>query len=592
MNVKKFVAASSREAWRNVRETLGPDAVILSNRTVEGGVEILAMANEDMSSLAASAPTRAEQPRSVANSPQNATSGSSAQAIPRAVAQAYSQAYTQANSQDYSDPFDTAAQKLSSPPVYRTEYGYQPEVAREAAARESSVTPAMLAAASARHEESRVAASLKPAQPQVMPELDATPAAVPLTSRARPQAVAARPAPAAVPAPLQAAAAAPARAQPAPKNAQSASVQAAAPAADARVWRNRVGASPQVQAANLAELMSARRNQAKATEQAALAYSEVMNEIRQMRGALESQLAEISWDHTQKRDPHKAEVMREMLSAGFSASLSRLMTEHLPRTATAKEGIAWVKTVLARNLMTMSNENELLEQGGVYALVGPTGVGKTTTTAKLAARCVMRHGANKLALITTDGYRIGGYEQLRIYGKILGVMVHSVKDESDLRIALDELKGKHTVLIDTVGVGQRDQMVAEQVAMLSGAGAHVKRLLCLNATVTGSTLNEVVAAYKGDGLAGCIVTKLDEAATIGNVIDIVIRQKLNLYYVANGQRVPEDLHIANKLYLTDRAFKQKRETGPFEFQDAELPLVVGPAARATNDKTLREVIIG
>src|SRR5690606_26662503 len=128
----------------------------------------------------------------------------------------------------------------------------------------------------------------------------------------------------------------------------------------------------------------------------------------------------------------KATVMREMLSAGFSASLARYLTQNMPRGE--KDGIAWVKSVLARNLSVVSNENEILEKGGVYALVGPTGVGKTTTTAKLAARCVMRHGAGKLALITTDGYRIGGYEQLRIYGKILGVMVHSVKDETDLRI--------------------------------------------------------------------------------------------------------------------------------------------------------------
>jgi flagellar biosynthesis protein FlhF len=459
MNVKKFVAASSREAWRNVRETLGPDAVILSNRTVEGGVEILAMANEEMSTLATPA----------------------------------------------------LATKPKRPPA-------------------------------------------RPAAPESSAEDEASSSVAP------------------------AAAAAPAK--------------DASPAADARVWRNRAGSNSQTQAVALADVMAARRLQATATENAALAYSEVMNEIRQMRGALESQLAEISWDHTQKRDPYKAEVMREMLAAGFSASLSRLMTEHLPRGSDAASGLQWVKSVLARNLLTMSNESELLEQGGVYALVGPTGVGKTTTTAKLAARCVMRHGANKLALITTDGYRIGGYEQLRIYGKILGVMVHSVKDESDLRIALQELKGKHTVLIDTVGVGQRDQMVSEQVAMLSGAGAEVKRLLCLNATATGSTLNEVVGAYKGEGLAGCIITKLDEAATIGNVIDIVIRQKLNLYYVANGQRVPEDLHIANKLYLADRAFKQKRETGPFELQDTELPLIAGAAVRAVNDKSLREVIIG
>jgi len=204
----------------------------------------------------------------------------------------------------------------------------------------------------------------------------------------------------------------------------------------------------------------------------------------------------------------------------------------------------------------------------------------------------MRHGAGKLALITTDGYRIGGYEQLRIYGKILGVMVHSVKDETDLRIALDELKNKHTVLIDTVGMGQRDKMVAEQIAMLSGSGSKVKRLLCLSATSTGETLSEVVRSYMGDGLAGCIMTKLDEAATVGNVLDVVIRQKLRLYYVANGQRVPEDLHVPNQHYLIDRAFKLKRETAPFQYQDEELPLVIGNTAHAMSDKALREVTLG
>jgi flagellar biosynthesis protein FlhF len=319
---------------------------------------------------------------------------------------------------------------------------------------------------------------------------------------------------------------------------------------------------------------------------------EVMGEIRSMRGMLETQLAEIAWSGKQKSEPIKTMILREMLAAGFSASLARYLTEKLPATEKAETAMNWIRSILARNLSTLPNESEILENGGVFALVGPTGVGKTTTTAKLAARCVMRHGAGKLALITTDGYRIGAYEQLRIYGKILGVMVHSVKDETDLRIALDELKGKHTVLIDTVGMGQRDKMVAEQVAMLSGADTNVKRLLCLSATSTGETLNEVVRSYQGDGLAGCIMTKLDEGATIGNVLDVAIRQKLTLYYVANGQRVPEDLHVANQHYLVDRAFKLKRETGPFQFKDEELPLVVGNAVRATNDKNLSGVNVG
>jgi flagellar biosynthesis protein FlhF len=436
MNVRKFSAATSREAWRQVREALGPDAVILSNRTVNGMAEILALAGEDASSLA------------------------------------------------------------------------------EPVMEKPALSESTLAAFGAR----RLA-----------------------------------------------------------EGGAAGGEQAAYPA----------GTLEAVQA------VTATASAASAVQQPAMSeIAQMMNEIRSMRGMLESQLAEIAWSSQQKREPLKAQVLREMLAAGFSASLARYLSEKLPAGEKADGAMNWIKSTLARNLSIVGNEAEILEKGGVYALVGPTGVGKTTTTAKLAARCVMRHGAGKLALITTDGYRIGGYEQLRIYGKILGVMVHSVKDETDLRIALDELKNKHTVLIDTVGMGQRDKMVADQIAMLSATGAPVKRLLCLSATSNGETLNEVARAYQGDGLAGCIVTKLDEAATIGSVLDVVIRQKLQLYYVANGQRVPEDLHLANQHYLVDRAFKLKRETAPFQYQDEELPLVMANTARAMNDKALREVTLG
>ncbi len=439
MNVKKFSASSSRDALRQVREVLGPDAVILSNRNINGLVEILALASEDMSSLASPVIEK-----------------------------------------------ETLAAQVALP-------------AQEAT---------MLSAFAKRRMETDQAAGLAGALEQ------------------------------------------------------------------SEQVRNARPPEPAPQISVLREM------------------AEMMNELRSMRTMMESQFSELSWSSQQKREPVKATILRELLAAGFSASLSRYLTENLPAGATAANGMTWIKTVMARNISAVADESAMLEEGGVFALVGPTGVGKTTTTAKLAARCVMRHGPGKLALITTDGYRIGGYEQLRIYGKILGVMVHSVKDESDLRIALDELKNKHTVLIDTVGVSQRDHMVTEQVAMLQGAGSRVKRLLCLNATSTGETLNEVVRAYQGSGLAGCVMTKLDEAATIGNVLDVVIRHKLNLFYVANGQRVPEDLHVANKQYLVDRAFKLKHESKPFQLTDAELPLVMAGTTRAVNDKTLREVHLG
>jgi flagellar biosynthesis protein FlhF len=306
-------------------------------------------------------------------------------------------------------------------------------------------------------------------------------------------------------------------------------------------------------------------------------FAVLKSEIQSLRSTLEARLAEISWGSLQKREPIRAALLREMLNTGFSPSLSRHVVENLPDDQVKQGAQDWVRSVLARNLNSHGSAIDVLEQGGIYALVGPTGVGKTTTAAKLASRCVIRHGANSLALVTADGYRIGAQEQLRIYGKILGVMVHSVEDQTDLRIALAELKNKHTVLIDTAGVGQRDQMVADQAAMLSGADANVKRILCLSATSTGETLSEVIKAYEGNGLAGSIITKLDEAATIGSVLDAVIRHKMGLFYVANGQRVPEDIHLPNSEHLVDMAFKLRRKPAPFQMHEDELPLIMASA---------------
>jgi flagellar biosynthesis protein FlhF len=211
----------------------------------------------------------------------------------------------------------------------------------------------------------------------------------------------------------------------------------------------------------------------------------------------------------------------------------------------------------------------------VYALVGPTGVGKTTTTAKLAARCVLRHGASKVALVTTDGYRIGAHEQLRIYGRILGVSVHLVKVAEDLKQTLFDLQHKHMVLVDTMGMSQRDRMVEEQVAMFGNS--NVKRLLLLSATSRGDTLDDVVRAYNGPDLAGCILSKVDEAASLASALDVIIRHGLRVHYVSNGQRVPEDLHLPNRVYLLHRAFKDLPESSPHRLDGLEPGLMMASA---------------
>ncbi|MDE1980983.1 MAG: flagellar biosynthesis protein FlhF [Betaproteobacteria bacterium] len=274
----------------------------------------------------------------------------------------------------------------------------------------------------------------------------------------------------------------------------------------------------------------------------------LLSEIRSLQEHLLSQLSSLAKPEAPARDAHKSRVLRSLLKAGFGQALAEQLLERMPEDA----GLDWILKVLERNLRHRAGDEEIVRAGGVYALVGPTGVGKTTTTAKLAARAVVRFGADKVGLITTDSYRVGAYEQLRIYGKILGVSVQSVRDADDLQLTLSTLKHKHLVLIDTMGMGQRDSRVLEHAAMLDACG--VRRLLLLNATSNLHTLEDVVRVYRSPGIVGCIPTKLDEAVSMGGVLDVVIRHKLVMHFVANGQRVPEDLHEVSIPYLLRSTF--------------------------------------
>lgn len=302
------------------------------------------------------------------------------------------------------------------------------------------------------------------------------------------------------------------------------------------------------------------------------------SEIKSMRGLMEEQLVYQAWDTAQRREPGQARVLRDLLHAGFSAALTRQFLAKMPAGLGAEQKLGWVKAVLERNLRIVAAADEIVERGGVYALVGPTGVGKTTTVAKIAARCVVRYGAARLALLTTDGYRIGAHEQLRIYGKLLGVRVIAVKDASDLQFVLDDLKGKHLVLIDTVGMSQRDEMVAEHLVMLSTPGIEVQRLLLLNAAGNGETLDDVVRVYRGGGVQGCIITKTDEAVGIATALDVAMRHQLMLHYVTDGQRVPEDLHLPDRYYLLQRALRTASAPSVHHLELAECQLMLATAS--------------
>ena len=307
---------------------------------------------------------------------------------------------------------------------------------------------------------------------------------------------------------------------------------------------------------------------------------QLMDEMQAMRGLIEGQFAQLAWNDAVRRQPLRAQFTRELLASGYSAALARQIIARLPDDYSAAEARDWLEGILARNLRCVEVADDIVTRGGVFALVGPTGVGKTTTTAKLAARCAVRYGARALALLTTDSYRIGAQDQLRIYAKILGVAVHTVSDAAELRATLDSLSGKHLVLIDTVGMGQRDQRVAEHSHWL--AQPEVKRLLLLNATAQAETLEEVVAAYGAtqpapNPFVGTVITKIDETARPGQVIDVIVRHRLTLQYISNGQRVPEDLHTPNPAYLVHRSLQRLDGAAPpsvFALQDDELAMML------------------
>jgi flagellar biosynthesis protein FlhF len=295
----------------------------------------------------------------------------------------------------------------------------------------------------------------------------------------------------------------------------------------------------------------------------------LLAEIQSMKGMLQEQRAAFAWFDATHKHPLHAKLMGLLLGAGFSPALSRYVVEHLPADFGEERAQTWVAEALARNLPCQNAQDNVIDRGGVFALVGPTGVGKTTTTAKLAARYALRHGAQRVGLITTDSYRIGAHDQLRIYGKILGIPVQLAQGNS-LRGLIESMRDKHVILVDTVGVGQRDARVPEQLEQLGEAGA--RKVLLLSAAAQGETLEEVIQVYRRFGVDSALITKIDEANKLGQVLDCVMRHKLALPFVTNGQRVPEDLHPAHASFLVHRALKAA--TAPaFELSEEDMGIL-------------------
>lgn len=264
----------------------------------------------------------------------------------------------------------------------------------------------------------------------------------------------------------------------------------------------------------------------------------VMDELHAMKELIEDRFNTLTWLGQAKQNPIQSNMMLKMIRAGYSPTLSRAILERLPEDLDAPESVRWVMDVLERNLRTDADMPALHEEGGVFALMGATGVGKTTTAAKLAGLCARTHGPGSVGLITLDTYRVGAHEQLRAYGKMLGVVAHLAHDKAALQDLLGLLSNKKMVLVDTTGIAPRDPRKRELLELLDLP--QIKRLLVLNAGGHGDTLDEAVGCFKGDTIQQTILSKTDEAVKLGPAIDACIRHQLMLRGITTGQRVPED----------------------------------------------------
>lgn len=349
---------------------------------------------------------------------------------------------------------------------------------------------------------------------------------------------------------------------------------------DAGKDRQLFGAADSSPADSLAAVM--RKTQAApaaASDQRAL--DAMRFELHGLRELIEVQLGSIAWGQLQSRRPQQANLWRRLQRMGLSAELSKALLERVGSVTEPRQAWRMLLAHLAHAIKTPKQEP--MEEGGVIALVGPAGMGKTTTLAKLAARYVLKYGAQHIALVSLDSYRIGAQEQLKTLGRILNVPVTLVDPGQSLTQALAPLARKRVVLIDTAGLPANDPALRMQLETLASRGVNAKNYLVMAATSQGQVLKAAYHSYKRCGLSGCILTKADEATSLGEVLGLAISQRLPVAYLTDGPRIPDDLQIPRSHQLVSRAVGLQATQDPSEDTMAEMfaDLYQQPARRVS-----------
>lgn len=512
MKIKRFVAADMRSAMNLVRKEHGPDAVILSNRRIEEGIEIVAAANYDESAvqraLEASrrdvAPPPAPKPRTAADAVIAAvTRRRSSTPAPEPVAATTSAvaALARAAVGATGRTLDSADEIVPT----RGSTGFAATLAR--AAVNEPALPEQIFAPFAE----AIVAPANRARFQIDPPHEAHHESA---------------APAVQPPPLPTAAVTDAQPE----------IAASEPAAAEAV----VEASPAPMLAPAPTLTVVAQDDAE--------IRQLRQEVAGMRQVIEREMNRFT-DERLRGCPVRATALDLMDEYGFDAGLARDVAMQIPLETEAHRGRGLMLGLISRKLPIAPVDP--LEEGGVIALVGPTGAGKTTTIAKLASRFAEKHAPRDVALVTTDTTRIGAREQLYGYGRQLGIAVHEANSGTDLDQLLERLKDYKLVLIDTAGLGPRDRALAAQLQWLRAA-RQVRTLLVLPANTSFGDMDEVVRRFGAANLQGLVLSKLDETGRFGNALSVAVDHALPITWVTDGQDVPEDLHRASAANLVLR----------------------------------------
>ncbi|MBL0088377.1 MAG: flagellar biosynthesis protein FlhF [Ideonella sp.] len=492
MNVRRFTAKTSREALALVRSALGDDAVVLSTRPGADGVEVLAMAPDGMQVL------------------EQAASRSSLVRAPRVQHQ-----------------LPTLRQEVSADRMAgvreRVARQDRPAVSPDAAVDEDVQTLGMSTLTFQDYVRERM---LKRRQDEISRDAVAVGAKV-LGSPPRGDEPAAT-----------------LRSDGLPAGMARGTRPAEPPT-------RRMGTAPRREIPVLRDEIRVDAPPGRSSAAALREHSEMLGELRSVKSLIEERFGMLAFMEKLQRRPGQAELAQQLLDTGLSPALIRKVVQQLPDDAS--DPMAWAAAVLEHNVITDEHEPALEDTGGVFALIGSTGVGKTTSCAKIAAAFAAQHGAAQLGLITLDAYRVAAHEQLRTYGRILGVPVHTAHDRASLEDLLELLSAKKMVLIDTAGMAQRDVRTRELLDMLSHPS--IQKLLVVNAAAQGETVEDVMIAYDAAKCRGVVVSKLDEAVKLGPALDALIRHKCKVVGVANGQRVPEDWHRLSAQALVQRVLR-------------------------------------